>query len=432
MADEIDDERKRLLQAWLQHAPSPPERRKNSYDVFISYRSSDRSWAMALYDALKLAGWEAFLDQYDLVPGANLEGSLTKALEKSSSGVILWSSRTEDSVWCERERNAMRTLSDRLESFNYVFAKLDDQPLPLFAQSDLYIDFEDSPAGPRGVNLLKLVCGLKGIPLAPEAVEMAQEVDEPAKESLISIEGAIQAEDAAGLRELGTSSQPGFLASPTPVLAAAEGLISMGKCEEALMVLEHALAHFPKSIRARQLKGLALRRLKRYRDAIKVLSKLQAAGHQDPETLGMLGASWDGRYQEGRKTKHLRKSRELYRAAFQGDPKDHYTGINAASKSLFLGESEEAERLAGEVLPLVEAARDAEDFWAGCTLGEVYLLKRDLDSAVEQYQKIIDRHGARSGDLAGTREQAERICAAHGLSAGETTKVLAPFALLDE
>src|SRR5688572_10419897 len=86
-----------FMQQWLVHAPAPPPRGKNSYDVFISYRSSDRAWALALYDVLKLAKWEAFLDQYDLVPGANLETSLSEALEASSSGVILWSSRTIDS-----------------------------------------------------------------------------------------------------------------------------------------------------------------------------------------------------------------------------------------------------------------------------------------------------------------------------------------------
>jgi hypothetical protein len=84
MNDEVSKERMQLqaeyMQAWLQHAPKPPERGDNSYDVFIS-RSSDRAWAMALYDALKLAEWEPFLDQYDLVPGTNLESSLTENLQ---------------------------------------------------------------------------------------------------------------------------------------------------------------------------------------------------------------------------------------------------------------------------------------------------------------------------------------------------------------
>lgn len=435
MNDSISNDRAQQqlveIQRWLQHAPEPPERRENSYDVFISYRSSDRPWAMALYDALKLAGWEAFLDQYDLVPGEDLEIALTEGLQASSAGVILWSSRTRDSEWCRRERNAMRTLKDRFGTFNYIFAKLDDEPLPLFAQADLYIDFKESPEGPRGEKLLRLMCGMSGVNLAPEAVELAQRVDQDASQTLIEINGAVEADNPVPLLNIGTSSRPGVLASPTPVLAAAQGLISMGKYNDAQVVLEHAEAHFPKSIRAKQLRGLTLRRLKRYQEAIDVLSRLKAAGHQDPETMGMLGAAWDGRFQMSGKKLHLRKSRGLYRTAFQVDPSDYYTGINAASKSLFLGEPEEAARLADEVLPLVANATTGEDFWAACTLGEVYLLQHQLDSAAEQYQKVIDRHPAKAGDLAGTRHQAQRICAAYGLSEEDTTRALAPFELLD-
>ncbi|MGE3511372.1 MAG: toll/interleukin-1 receptor domain-containing protein, partial [Vicinamibacterales bacterium] len=130
--DDVKEEHLNLLELWLGFAPQPPERGKNSYDAFISYRSSDRAWAMALYDVLKLAGWDAFLDQFDLVPGADLEVSLSEALAASSAGVILWSSRTKDSAWCQRERNAMRTLRDRSGgSFKYIFAKLDGEDLPL-------------------------------------------------------------------------------------------------------------------------------------------------------------------------------------------------------------------------------------------------------------------------------------------------------------
>jgi tetratricopeptide (TPR) repeat protein len=222
----------------------------------------------------------------------------------------------------------------------------------------------------------------------------------------------------------------GVLASPGPVLTAAQGLIRLGRYDNALEVLKHALSLFPQSIRARQLEGLALRRLKKYQEAMDVLSELKAGGHQDPETLGILAAARDGLYQETGKMLHLRSSRELYRTAFQGDALDYYTGINAASKSLFLGESAEAERLASEVLPLVANATDGEDFWAGSTLGEVYLLQKKIDAAVTQYQKVIDKHPDSVGDLKGTGEQAQRICLALGLSPEESAKVLAPFKLL--
>jgi N-dimethylarginine dimethylaminohydrolase len=46
-------------------------------------------------------------------------------------------------------------------------------------------------------------------------------------------------------------------------------------------------------------------------------------------------------------------------------------------------------------------------------LGEVYHLQRAIDSTAAQYQQVIDKHPAKVGDLAGTRQQAKRICAAH-------------------
>lgn len=417
------------VQRWLQYAPTPPERGERKFDAFISYRSSDREWAMALYDALKLAGWEPFLDQFELVPGANLQASLEEALMASASGVILWSSRTRDSEWCRRERQAMMTLKDE-GGFEYLFAKLDEEKLPLFARADLYVGFEDSPEGPRGVNLLRLMCGMRGVDLDDDAVRLAEQVDQDAKRVMISIKGAVEAENPAKLLEIGTSSDPGVLASAAPVLAAADGLIGLGKCEEALTVLQHAEVHFPKSIRVKQLRGLALRRLKRFQEAIDVLSELKAAGHEDAETLGILAAAWDGRYQETQKPLDLRRSREMYRTAFQNDPTNYYTGINAASKSLFLGEPDEAARLATEVLPLVQSASDGKDLWASCTLGEVYLLQRNVDGAAKQYQKVIDTHAARAGDLRSTGQQAKRISEALGLSEEETKKVLAPFELL--
>lgn len=194
-------------QRWLQYAPKPPERHGNLYDVFISYRSSDRAWAMALYDALKLAGWEPFLDQYELVPGSNLETSLEDALRSSSAGVILWSSRTVDSEWCRHERQSMMSLRSS-NKFRYLFAKLDGEPLPLFAQADLYVDFADSPEGPRGVNLLRILCGMRGVPLGDEAVRHAERVDAESKRVLMKIRAAVEAGHGEHLKQLGMSTGP--------------------------------------------------------------------------------------------------------------------------------------------------------------------------------------------------------------------------------
>ena len=415
---------------WLKLAPAPPQRKANLYDVFISYRSSDRVWAMALYDELKLAGWKPFLDQYELVPGASLETSLEEALQSSASGVILWSSRTKNSEWCKRERQAMRSIKSAAPEFQFVFAKLDGEPLPLFPQSDLYVDFEDSPEGPRGVNLLRIMCGLRGVPLSAAAVQEAQKVDEATKRMLVEIKAAIDGDNIERLLHIAASADSGLTGASGPLLEASRGLISMGKYEEALKVLAHAEVYFPQSIVLKQLRGLALRRLGRYQDAIDVLSELKAAGHQDPETLGILAGAWYVRYHKTGKTIDLRRSRELYRTAFQADPTSYYTGLNTATKSLFLGETEEAERLTDAVLPLVQQAGDGKDFWAACSLGELYLLKRDISAASQIYQKVIDCHPARVGDLAVTRTQAEMIASFLALTVEEKERLLAPFRLL--
>lgn len=421
------------LQMWLQHAPAPPERGKNSYDVFISYRSSDRRWAMALYDALRLAGWEPFLDQYELVPGTNLEVSLDESLQASSSGVILWSRDTRDSEWCAAERRKMIALKKHTNgAFKYVLAKLDDTELPFRLDDDLYIDFSDSPEGPRGEGLLGLMCGMRGIARPPEVVALSQKIDEDSRKTLVAIRAAVEAGNPERLMEIAGATDPAQLASPVPLQETANALISMNKCEEALSVLDHALPYFPRSVRLRQLKGLALRRLKRFTAAIEVLSELKAEGHQDPETLGILAAAWFGRFQETQQPLHLRRSRELYRTAFQADPRDYYTGLNAAAKSLILGEADEAGRLAKEVLPLVEFASNGQDFWAACSLGELRLMAGDSQGAATQYQKVIDTHPFRTGDLASTRAQAAEICKALALADADTEKVLAPFRLVGE
>ena len=66
-----------------------PSEARAGWNVFISYRSLNRSWVLALYDALTQAGFKVFLDQFALVPGASLVISLQTALQQSANGVIV-------------------------------------------------------------------------------------------------------------------------------------------------------------------------------------------------------------------------------------------------------------------------------------------------------------------------------------------------------
>ena len=93
---------------------------------------------------------------------------------------------------------------------------------------------------------------------------------------------------------------------------------------------------FPKALRPQQLKGLALARSGDWQQAQIVLGRLYAAGEIDAETLGIYGRTWMDRYVKTKDRLHLLRARDLYRQAFEAIPKDYYTGINAAAKSLLL------------------------------------------------------------------------------------------------
>ena len=69
---------------WLQFAPKPRQLTSDEeWNVFISYRAANRSWALSLYDVLFELGYKIFIDQYALKPGDGLIKSLESALHKS-------------------------------------------------------------------------------------------------------------------------------------------------------------------------------------------------------------------------------------------------------------------------------------------------------------------------------------------------------------
>src|SRR5215213_7525211 len=103
------------LDQWLSHAPSPgPLRGDQRWHVFLSYRSVHRPWVIQLYDILRHLGFEVFLDQYVLSSADSLVGGLEESLGQSAGGILVWSSQTEDSIWCTKEYRSMehRQLTD--------------------------------------------------------------------------------------------------------------------------------------------------------------------------------------------------------------------------------------------------------------------------------------------------------------------------------
>jgi tetratricopeptide (TPR) repeat protein len=418
MVDPGSDAR-RAAEVWLAHVPKPPPRPTGiDWDVFISYRSLDRKWALVLYDTLREAGYDIFLDQYVLQAGVTLDATLEKHLSRSASAVLVWSRAAADSDWVRAEYSKIRNLKAKAERnerppFHYVIAKLDTEDLPFLDGDKLFVPFHEYPDGPRGGELLRLIFGLVGRGLSTEAVKIIGALDEETRDVLNKARVARDLGHADALLELANLISPALFATPQPLSVIIDALISIAdiknspeRLDQALELLTIARERFPRSIRPRQLTGLAYRRKKQVREALEVLKSLHVAGHRDPETMGMLGASFMEEFRVSGRKIDLERSQDAYADAFTKTPSDSYVGINAASKLAMLGRVEEARVLAETgVLPLVANATSGDDYWMTVTLAEVELLRGHYPEAAKLYRQAVVRHPAELGSIASSREQ---------------------------
>jgi hypothetical protein len=399
------------IDEWLAHAPKPrPLAEGKKWHVFLSYRSVHRPWVIQLYDVLRHFGYEVFLDQYVLTPANPLVATLEEGLAKSAAGILVWSTDAADSKWCQKEYTTMQSL-EMDSQFRYVVALLDNVDLKAnpFLLQKLYLDFSQFREGPRGGGLLQLLYGLTGEPQSDDAVRLSLRVDEETRSALAEIKAFQDIGDHEYLSNLATSQSLAWTTSPLLGSRAAESLIKLDRLNEALVVIKALRERFPKAIRPRQLEGLALARKKDLMAAQRILGKLWAEGEQDPETLGIYARTWMDRYALSGDRLHLVKSRDLYEQAFKNAPKDYYTGINAAAKSVFLGELDEAARYADAVEAIVGKKKYEGDYWMTATAAEVQLIKQNYDLAAELYADAVGMSPTAIGNHASTWTQAKRL-----------------------
>jgi tetratricopeptide (TPR) repeat protein len=349
------------------------------------------------------------MDQFVLTTSDGLERQLSENLSLSSAGILIWSHRSEDSKWCNDEYGALRNLEDSKPGFRYVVVNLDGADLPLFAKQKLWIDFSAFREGPSGSNLLRLLCGLQGKPLPPEAVSLAADMDDKTQKSFARILALKETGDTNGLVELSTSNSDEWHNSSLLSSKVAEALIALGKNDEALGVIHNLNQEFPKSIRPQQLKGLALARKGNWQEAQVTLLELYHLGERDPETLGILARTWRDRYSQSGDLIYLRKARDIYAEAFKATPSDYYTGINAASNSVLLGELEVAAQYAELVEKLVGIVVINGDYWKTATVAEVQLIRRNFKEAAKLYETAVTMDTEAKASHASTLGQARRL-----------------------
>ncbi len=170
-------------------------------------------------------------------------------------------------------------------------------------------------------------------------------------------------------------------------LQAAESLIQLGAPADALPALDT----LPPGLRREQLRALALAKTgdaESLAEAFGVLESLKRAGHQDPETLGILGGRYKDLWRRSGDREHLRQSHDAYMAAVDADPGNHYTAINAAATALWLEDEASSRRIAKEVFQRLQAVpRTARDCWHLATEAEALLLQGHHEAAVALYRK---------------------------------------------
>ena len=100
----------------------------------------------------------------------------------------------------------------------------------------------------------------------------------------------------------------------------------------------------------------------------------------------------------------LARARDQYRLAYARSS-DSYPGINAASLSMLLGEREEAQRIAREVLVQVASPASSPTAWQCATRGEAELLLGRHEDAARSYAAAYSEAASNAGMVASMRRQ---------------------------
>ena len=203
--------------------------------------------------------------------------------------------------------------------------------------------------------------------------------------------------------------------SPDVYRVLSESILGQGEPLLAYDVIREGLDVWPADVRLRQLQGLSLARSGATERANALLEQLRREGQTDEETLGMLGRTYkdlatraltaEVRY------KYLKQAADIYAQAFAGTG-GWWSGINAATINLLMGNEDAARQFAGGVRDQCQEAvlkNGQDDYWALAALGEAALILQRWPEAKEWYERAAQAGAGRYGDLHSTRRNAHLI-----------------------
>jgi ATP/maltotriose-dependent transcriptional regulator MalT len=136
------------------------------------------------------------------------------------------------------------------------------------------------------------------------------------------------------------------------------------------------------------------------------------------------------RYEQSGDLNDLKQSRDLYAEAFQLAHDDYYTGINAAAKSIFLGETDEAVKYAEQVQAIVGTEPKTGDYWLTATVAEVFLIRQHYADAARLYKAAVAMARSEIASHQSTWKQAQRLLDKLGPTTGDRANIGSAFAHL--
>src|SRR5437588_4420431 len=203
--------------------------------------------------------------------------------------------------------------------------------------------------------------------------------------------------------------------SPALFRCLGERILAQGEPLLAYDVVTGGLATWPKDTRLRQLQGLALARSGAIDRANAILEELRREAKPAEETLGMLGRTYKdlaiAAPTADQRAQFLKRAAETYAEAYRISG-GYWSGINAATMNLLVGETERASDLAQKVRAqcLKEVVNPTGDsYWELAALGEAALIARDLAQAAQWYGRAANEGRNRFGDLQSSRRNARLI-----------------------
>ena len=129
---------------------------EHKYDIFISYRSTDREWVDVLATNLRDSGYSIFLDDWEIRGGEDFALRIEGAIRRSKAGILVATPQASHSGWVQKEYELMQK-EKLLRGFNFipiVFGSFEHMP---FTDTTHAIKFGDDYRR----SFYKLVCSLE-------------------------------------------------------------------------------------------------------------------------------------------------------------------------------------------------------------------------------------------------------------------------------